>query len=72
MALGALGDRSAVPALCDTLKDDAAQLAKFLLECCKEGVNILPDGRFYVSTVHSEKDVEETLAAIDRACARLA
>jgi glutamate-1-semialdehyde 2,1-aminomutase len=56
----------------DTLNDDAALLAKFLLESCKEGVNILPDGRFYVSTVHSEEDVKETLAAIDRVCSRLA
>jgi glutamate-1-semialdehyde 2,1-aminomutase len=55
----------------DTLNDNGPLLAKFLLESCKEGINILPDGRFYVSTVHSEKDVEETLAAIDRVCARL-
>ena len=55
----------------DTLGDNGALLSKFLLESCKEGINILPDGRFYVSTVHSEKDVEETLAAIDRVCARL-
>jgi glutamate-1-semialdehyde 2,1-aminomutase len=56
----------------DTLNDNGPLLAKFLLESCKEGINILPDGRFYVSTVHSEQDVEETLAAIDRVCARLA
>jgi glutamate-1-semialdehyde 2,1-aminomutase len=56
----------------DTLHDDGALLARFLLESCKEGVNILPDGRFYVSTVHSEEDVTETLAALDRVCARLA
>lgn len=55
----------------DTLSDNGPLLAKFLMEGCKEGINILPDGRFYVSTVHSEKDVEETLAAIDRVCARL-
>jgi glutamate-1-semialdehyde 2,1-aminomutase len=56
----------------DTLSDDPGLLAKFLMESCKEGINILPDGRFYVSTVHSEADVEETLAAIDRVCSRLA
>ena len=56
----------------DTLNDNGPLLSKFLLESCKEGINILPDGRFYVSTVHSELDVEETLAAIDRVCARLA
>lgn len=56
----------------DTLSDDAALKARFLMESCKEGINILPDGRFYVSTVHSEKDVEETLVAIECVCSRLA
>jgi glutamate-1-semialdehyde 2,1-aminomutase len=56
----------------DTLHDNGPLLAKFLMESCKEGINILPDGRFYVSTVHSEEDVEETLAALDRVCSRLA
>jgi glutamate-1-semialdehyde 2,1-aminomutase len=56
----------------DTLKDDGAMLGRFLLESCKQGINILPDGRFYVSTVHSEEDVEETVAAIDAVCSRLA
>jgi glutamate-1-semialdehyde 2,1-aminomutase len=55
----------------DTLNDNGPLLAKFLMESCKEGINILPDGRFYVSTVHSEEDVEETLAAIDRVCSKL-
>jgi glutamate-1-semialdehyde 2,1-aminomutase len=56
----------------DTLSDNGPLLAKFLMQSCKEGINILPDGRFYVSTVHSEKDVEETLATLDRVCSKLA
>jgi glutamate-1-semialdehyde 2,1-aminomutase len=56
----------------DTLKDDPSLLARFLMESCKEGINILPDGRFYVSTVHSKEDVQETLAGIERACSRIA
>jgi glutamate-1-semialdehyde 2,1-aminomutase len=56
----------------DTLNDDGALLAAFLMESCKQGINILPDGRFYVSTVHSEEDVEQTIAAIDRVCSQLA
>jgi glutamate-1-semialdehyde 2,1-aminomutase len=55
----------------DTLKDDAAMLSRFLLESCREGVNIVPDGRFYVSTVHSAEDVQQTLAALDKVFARL-
>jgi glutamate-1-semialdehyde 2,1-aminomutase len=56
----------------DTLRDDVSLLARFLMESCREGINILPDGRFYVSTVHSEEDVLETLTSIDRVCARIA
>jgi glutamate-1-semialdehyde 2,1-aminomutase len=55
----------------DTLRDDRDMLREFLLESCKEGVNSLPDGRFYVSTVHSDKDINETIAAIDRVFSRL-
>jgi glutamate-1-semialdehyde 2,1-aminomutase len=56
----------------DTLEDDGALLAEFLLESCRQGIHLLPDGRFYVSTVHTKEDVEETIAAIDRVCAQLA
>ena len=56
----------------DTLADDAGMLGRFLLESCREGINIVPDGRFYVSTVHSRKDVEQTLSALDRVLGRLA
>jgi glutamate-1-semialdehyde 2,1-aminomutase len=55
----------------DTLTDDAAMLSRFLLESCREGINSVPDGRFYVSTVHSSADVEQTLAALDKVFARL-
>jgi glutamate-1-semialdehyde 2,1-aminomutase len=56
----------------DTLNDDGVLLAAFLMESCKQGINILPDGRFYVSTVHSAEDVEQTIAVIDRVCSQLA
>jgi glutamate-1-semialdehyde 2,1-aminomutase len=55
----------------DTLQDDHSLLGRFLLATAAEGVNILPDGRLYVSTVHSEQDVAETVAACDRALASL-
>jgi glutamate-1-semialdehyde 2,1-aminomutase len=50
----------------DTLEDDRELLSRFLLCALDEGIYILPDGRFYVSGVHSEQDVEETLAALER------
>ena len=51
----------------DILDDDTALLAQFLLAALAEGVYSLPDGRFYVSVVHGEREVESTLRAIDRA-----
>ena len=55
----------------DTLNDDGGRLSRFLFAATAEGVNLLPDGRMYVSTVHSEKDVADTVAAIERAFATL-
>jgi glutamate-1-semialdehyde aminotransferase len=31
-----------------------------------QGELILPDGRWYLSIAHTDKDVEETLAAVER------
>jgi glutamate-1-semialdehyde 2,1-aminomutase len=54
-----------------TLEDDRGLLARFALAALEEGVYFLPDGRFYVSVVHSEQDIAETLAALDRAFQKL-
>jgi glutamate-1-semialdehyde 2,1-aminomutase len=54
----------------DTLDDDKAALGRFLLLLLDEGVQTVPDGRLYVSAAHTEQDVPETLAAMDRAFAR--
>ena len=51
----------------DTLEDDRALLAHFLLGALEEGIYLLPDGRMYVSAAHSEQDVAETLDALGRA-----
>jgi len=48
----------------DTLDDDAGRLRSFLLAALAQGVNIVPDGRFYTSAVHSEADVAQTIAAL--------
>jgi glutamate-1-semialdehyde 2,1-aminomutase len=50
----------------DTLADDREKLAIFLYRMAEEGFNTLPDGRFYVSVVHTEDDITETARAIDR------
>ncbi len=56
----------------DTLEDDRTLLQLCLLEALREGVYIVPDGRMYLSTAHSEQDVEVTMGAMDRVFARLA
>jgi len=56
----------------DTLEDDRGKLDRFWLQLLEEGVYILPDGRFYVSTAHAEREAEETLQAVGRALASAA
>lgn len=55
----------------DTLADDTGQLRAFLTRAVEHGVYPVPDGRFYVSAAHTERDAEETLAALARVFATL-
>ncbi|MCX6638061.1 MAG: aspartate aminotransferase family protein [Acidobacteria bacterium] len=55
----------------DTFADDTDMLRRLVVALLEEGVYILPDGRLYVSVVHSEEDAKETVAAFDRAFASL-
>jgi glutamate-1-semialdehyde 2,1-aminomutase len=50
----------------DILDDDAAELSRFLHGLLEEGIHCLPDGRFYLSAAHSQREVETTLDAIAR------
>lgn len=45
----------------DTLDDDAEALREFALRALEEGVQIVPDGRFYTSAAHAERDIDETI-----------
>jgi glutamate-1-semialdehyde aminotransferase len=49
------------------LGTDKALYSDFVLALLAEGVLPLPDGRWYLSTVHTDCDVEATLEAVDRA-----
>jgi glutamate-1-semialdehyde 2,1-aminomutase len=51
----------------DTLRDNQAALRQFLRLALDEGIYLLPDGRFYVSAVHTEKEEEQTVQALRRA-----
>jgi glutamate-1-semialdehyde 2,1-aminomutase len=56
----------------DTLEDDHEMLDRCLLAALEQGINILPDGRFYVSTAHSARDADETVSAMGQAFRSLA
>lgn len=55
----------------DTLSDNRDLLQRFLFAALSEGVILVPDGRMYVSAVHTEDDVAETLDKLGRAFDRL-
>ncbi len=49
----------------DTFEDNKTLLQRFLHLALAEGVIVVPDGRFYVSTAHTEADVSQTLEKLD-------
>lgn len=51
----------------DTLAGRPELYSKFAMGLLAEGVLVLPDGRWYLSTAHTETDVEQTLAAAQHA-----
>ena len=51
----------------DLLQADKQSYSDFLIALLAEGVMPLPDGRWYLSTAHTDADVDETLAAVSRA-----
>jgi glutamate-1-semialdehyde 2,1-aminomutase len=46
--------------------DDKERLARYVRAMLDQGIYLLPDGRAYTSCAHTEREVEETLAAVDR------
>ncbi len=51
---------------------DKALYDAFLIALLDQGVMALPDGRWYVSAVHTEADIDATLSAVRAAAASLA
>jgi len=49
---------------------DSVLSARLARELRLHGVLILPDGRWYLSTVHSEEDIQEALGALDASLSR--
>lgn len=57
------------PARCyrDWMAADTARYSDFALALLDEGIAVLPDGRWYLSTAHTDAAIDETLAAVERA-----
>lgn len=51
----------------DLLDADRGKYSDFLLALLDEGVLPLPDGRWYLSTAHTDEDIRATLDAVERA-----
>ncbi len=55
----------------ETLNRDDRKRDQFIEALLGEGIYLLPDGRWYVSTAITEADVDITLAAVRKACEAL-
>ena len=53
----------------ETLRARTDLYADFLLGLLDHGVLVLPDGRWYVSAVHTDEDIDRTLEAVRAVCA---
>jgi glutamate-1-semialdehyde 2,1-aminomutase len=51
----------------DTLADDREALKGLLRRALEHGIHIVPDGRMYTSAAHTDRDIDDTLAALERA-----
>jgi len=49
----------------DTFDDDGERLCKFVFRALQRGLYIVPDGRFYTSAVHTERELDETLSIVN-------
>lgn len=52
-------------------KRDAKKYEKFAALLLEEGVLVRPSGLWYLSSAHTEEDIEKTVAAMDRALSKL-
>ena len=55
----------------DILASDGARAAAMDAELLRQGIFVLPGNRRFVSSEHTDTDLEETFQAADRACRAL-
>jgi glutamate-1-semialdehyde 2,1-aminomutase len=54
----------------DTLDSDISARDQFLLAMLADGVYLMPDGRWYVSTAHTKQDITRTLEIVEQVFAK--
>ena len=54
----------------ETLRAQSGLYGDFALALLDNGVLVLPDGRWYVSAVHTDEDIDRTLEAVHSVCTR--
>jgi len=52
----------------DILASDTKRLVRFDVELIRQGIFVLPGNRRFVSIAHTDRDLDETFDAFDRAC----
>jgi len=52
----------------DILASDTKKLVRFDVELIRQGIFVLPGNRRFVSIAHTDRDLEDTFEAFDRAC----
>ena len=52
----------------ETLRAKSSLYSDFALGLLDNGVLVLPDGRWYVSAVHTDEDIDRTLEAVHSVC----
>lgn len=56
----------------DTLYFDKAKLSKFIAALHNKGIRIIGRGLWYISTAHTQKDIDAALTAVDEALGEIA
>ncbi|MBM3738896.1 MAG: aspartate aminotransferase family protein [Acidobacteria bacterium] len=65
-------ERESLVSYRDMLDDNRERLLAYVRGMLDRGIYLLPDGRVYVSCVHTQREVEETVAAADAVFAEIA
>ena len=64
-------DRTSVQDFRDTLSFDNAKLKRLIVGLHQEGIRVIGRGLWYISTAHTEEDIDHAIETVDRVLAHL-